>query len=281
MYNLHVEDNHNYSANDLIVSNCHLATAKSITGIMQKLEDSPFRYGFTGTLKDSKTNEMVLTGLFGPVFTASTTKELMDKNYISKLEIYPVGFVHSKEKIKPLGKLDYQGEISYINSCQERNEWIKKLALSLNKNSLILFDRVDTHGRIIYDMIKSSTDRHVYFIYGGIESEERENVRKIMEQNDEVICVASSGVFSTGISIRNLHNVVFASSGKSKVRVLQSIGRSLRLHDSKDSAKLFDLFDDMRCGKKTSNYTLRHFMERLEIYRDQGFKISPVKTVAL
>jgi superfamily II DNA or RNA helicase len=260
---------------------CHLYSAKSLSGILQKMIETKYRFGFTGSLKDSKTDEMVLKGLFGPVFQASSTRDLIDREYLSKLYIYPIVFKYSDEVCRNFKGVDYQSELSYLIANEQRNKAIVDITINLKGNSLLLFERVDTHGKLLYNIFLESTDRPIYFIHGGVDVDERENVRKVMEERNDVICIASAGVFSTGINIRNLHNVLLTSLGKSKVRVLQSIGRSLRLHDSKDHASLIDFSDDLRGNRKKLNYSLRHFNERLEVYRREQHVIKQVKVVQL
>jgi superfamily II DNA or RNA helicase len=267
-----------------------LATAKSISDIMAKMTKTKHRFGFTGSLKDSKCDSMVLTGLFGPVYQATTTRDLMDRDYLAKLIIHPIVFKHDDDQINAMKqelrknkkKFDYNAELEYLIGNEKRNRAIAKLAISLKKNTLILFDRVDTHGKLMYDILCELTDKNkVYFIHGKVEVEQREQVREIMEKNDGIICVASSGVFATGVNICNLHGIIFSALGKSKIRVVQSIGRSLRLHDSKDYARLFDISDDLRAGTKTLNYSLRHFHERIELYSRENFEMKPVQVIPL
>jgi superfamily II DNA or RNA helicase len=259
----------------------HLFTAKSLVDILEKCQRACWRFGFTGTIHDAKTNEMVLTGLFGPIYKVITTKELMDEGYIAKLKIKPFVFKYPKEICKTLSKLTYQDEFSFLISNEKRNEAIAKMALSLEENSLILFDRIETHGKLLYDIIRSKTNRPVYFLHGGIDVDDREAVREIMEKNTDVICLASSGIFSTGVNIRNLHHVFLTSLGKSKIKVLQSIGRSLRLHSSKEYASLYDFTDDLRGSRQKLNYALKHFEERMEVYQREQFEVLPVKVLEL
>jgi len=174
---------------------------------------------------------------------------------------------------------DYNQEIEYIVRNAARNQFIKNLALSLKGNSLILFQFVEKHGKDLYEIIKeSSGKRRTFFVYGGTDVEVRESVRSITEKESDAIIVASYGTFSTGINIRNLHNILFASPSKSRIRNLQSIGRGLRVGDNKTEATLFDISDDFRIGKFT-NYTLKHFIERLKIYDEEKFvyKIYPIE----
>ena len=121
-------------------------------------------------------------------------------------------------------------------------------------------------------------DRKVFFVYGGVDANEREKIREITEKQKNAVIVASYGTFSTGINIRNLHNIIFSSPSKSKIRVLQSIGRGLRLGDNKTQCKLYDIADDLTYKNK-QNFTLRHFMERINIYNEEEFdyKIHRIK----
>jgi superfamily II DNA or RNA helicase len=144
--------------------------------------------------------------------------------------------------------------------------------LSQEGNSLILFQFVEKHGKQLYDMINAKSEgRKVFFVHGGVEGDDRERIRGIVESESNAIIVASYGTFSTGINIRNLHNVVLASPSKSRVRILQSIGRGLRIGDSKDTMTLYDIADDLKTGSHT-NFTLQHFMERINIYNGEGFE---------
>jgi len=173
----------------------------------------------------------------------------------------------------------YQEEIQYLISSEARNKFIKNLAVSLGKNTLVLYQMVDKHGKILYNMIKNTKNignRKVFFVHGGVDTDEREEIRRIMEIENDAIIVASFGTFSTGINIRNLHNIIFAMPTKSSIRTLQSIGRGLRKSETKSSAVLFDIADDLRSGKKL-NYTLSHFEERIRIYSEEKFKFKIYK----
>jgi superfamily II DNA or RNA helicase len=170
---------------------------------------------------------------------------------------------------------DYQSEIDFIVRNDARNRFIKNLALSLNGNTLLLFQFVEKHGKILYDLIsQEAVDRKVFFISGSIDGEKREEIRKIIETEQNAIVVASYGTSSTGINIRNLHNVIFASPSKSRVRNLQSIGRGLRTSDNKTNATLYDIADDLS-WKTKKNHTILHFVERIKMYSEEKF---PYKT---
>jgi superfamily II DNA or RNA helicase len=221
---------------------------------------------------------MVLEGLFGPVKKVTTTAQLIDDKHLANFVIKAIVLQYPDSVRMMMKGLDYQQELDFIVTCQARNNFIKNLALSLKGNTLVLFQFVEKHGKVLYKMISEATDQSVYFIYGSIDGDEREQIRKIVEKEQNAIIVASSGTFSTGVNIRNLHNVIFSSPSKSRVRNLQSIGRVLRTSENKETATLFDIADEMS-WKKSENTTIRHFRERLKIYNEEQFKhkIYPVK----
>lgn len=250
---------------------CHLFKAKSLTTIMTGLRNASYRIGCTGTLDGTQTHRLVLEGLFGPVYQATTTKQLIDNKQLADFKIKCLILKYPEHICKMSRQWDYNTEKEYIVLNKARNDFIKNLTLSLEGNTLVLFQLVEKHGKDLYENIKSNAGkRHVFFVYGGTDVEVRESVRSITEKQNDAIIVASYGTFSTGINIRNLHNVVFASPSKSRVRNLQSIGRGLRIGDNKTEATLFDIADDFRTGKHV-NYTLKHFIERVKIYDDEKF----------
>ena len=249
----------------------HQFKAKSLTTILSGCTNAKYRIGTTGTLDGTQTHRLVLEGLFGPVYKATTTSELIDKGQLASFKIKCLILKHNEAVCKQERDWDYNTEIDYIVQNPARNEFIRNLALSLNGNTLILFQFVEKHGKDLYAIIKDSVkDRHVFFVFGGTDVEVRESVRAITEKEKDAIIVASYGTFSTGVNIRNLHNIIFASPSKSRIRNLQSIGRGLRKGDNKEEAVLFDIADDFRIGKFV-NYTLKHFIERVKIYDDEKF----------
>jgi len=249
----------------------HQFKAKSLTTILSGCINANYRIGTTGTLDGTQTHRLVLEGLFGPVFKAITTSELIERKELAAFRIKCLILKYSEQICKESKKWDYNQEIEYIVTNKVRNEFIKNLSLSLEGNTLILFNFVEKHGKFLYEMILSkSKNRKVFFVFGGTDVESRESVRSITEKESDAIIVASYGTFSTGVNIRNLHNIIFASPSKSRIRNLQSIGRGLRKGDNKEIATLFDIVDDMRVGKYT-NYVLKHFIERCRIYDEEKF----------
>ena len=250
----------------------HQFKAKSLTTIMTGLKNAKYRIGCTGTIDGTQTHKLVLEGLFGPVYQSTTTAQLIENKQLADFRIKCLVLKYPQDVCKLSRGWDYQAEIDYIVSSKARNEFIRNLVLSLKGNSLVLFNLVEKHGKQLHKLIEEKAgNRHVFFVYGGTDVEVREQVRAITEKQNDAIIVASYGTFSTGINIRNLHNVVFASPSKSRVRNLQSIGRGLRIGDSKTEAVLYDIADDFRIGKHV-NYTLQHLQERVRIYDEEKFK---------
>ena len=253
--------------NVVVGDEAHQFKSKSLISIMTKLCDAKYRFGFTGTLDGSQTHKWVLEGLFGPSYKIIKTDELMQKGHLAKLDIKILLLKHFPNRFET-----FEDEVQYIINHQKRNNFIKNLALDLKGNTLILFSRVEGHGQPLYELINNSkTDnRHVFFVHGGVATEERELVREITERENNAIIVASYGTFSTGVNIRNLHNVIFASPSKSRIRNLQSIGRVLRKGENKVKATLYDIADDISY-KSRKNYTLNHLIERIKIYNEENF----------
>jgi len=253
----------------------HTFKAKSLTGIMEKLQQCPYRFGFTGTLDGTQTHRLVLEGLFGKVEKVTTTKELMDDKTLAQLTTNCVVLKHKEEECKQIKDYTYAEEISYLAGHTRRNNFIVNLCKTLEGNTLCLFQLVEKHGNILYDMLKGD---NTYYVYGGTSAEEREKIRENVNLSDNSIIVASYGTFSTGINIPNLNNIVFASPSKSRIRVLQSIGRGLRKSNTKSSVLIWDICDDLTYKTK-KNFTLRHFEERINIYNEESFsyRIDEVK----
>ena len=247
----------------------HLFKAKSLTNIMNKMHQTQYRHGFTGTLDGTQTHRLVLEGLFGSVNRVTSTKELMEKKTLAKLKIKCIVLQYPDSDKKFMKDQSYQDEVDLLVRDERRNKFIVNLTNHLKGNTLVLFQFVEKHGAVLYDMMKD-LDRKVFYVHGGTDTETRENIREITEKEKNAIIVASYGTFSTGINIRNLHNVVFSSPSKSRIRVLQSIGRGLRTTNDKTGATLLDIADDLT-WKSKQNFTLRHFMERINIYNEEEF----------
>ena len=259
---------------DVVIGDeAHLYKAKSLTGILAKCHDVKYRVGLTGTLDGMQCHQLILEGLFGRCDKVTTTSDLMKKGQLTPLKVKICMIEHGHVPFD-----SYHQEIDYLITHSKRNNFICNLAIDVSGNTLILFNYVEKHGEPLWEMLNSKVQEgtKVFFIHGGVDAVAREEARKICEQETNAIIIASYGTFSTGINIRNLHNVIFASPSKSRVRNLQSIGRVLRKGDNKAQAMLYDIADD--CSKGQSyNYTFRHLIERMKIYDEEKFDYEVTK----
>lgn len=264
---------------DMIIGDeCHQFKAKSLTGLMTKLTTADVRVGMTGSLDESLTHKLVLEGLFGRAKRVATTKELTDEGILAKLNIKAIVLKHPEDICRANARAKYPDEMDNIVSNVARNTFIRNLAISLKGNTLVLFRYVEKHGDILDKIIraKASKGRKIFYVWGKTDVEAREEVRAIVENETDAIIIASVGVFSTGINIKNLHNVIFAHPGKSKIQTLQSIGRSLRKTSIKLTATLYDIVDDMTY-KKYVNWSVKHFIERHKYYMQEEHPIKIYK----
>lgn len=279
-----MEHNHNYFANNALAKNCHLATGKSISDMVQMMDQCEYKFGLTGTLKDGKANLLQYIGLFGKVFRPVTTKDLMDEGQISKLNIQIMMLNYSQEQCKAVSGLKYADEINWLLNNKQRNLHIIKIASAKAKqgmNNVVMF-RHKKHGKLLYEAFKKVLgDDKVFYIDGDVKDEYRDHLRKHANEMEGIVIVASYGVFSTGFSIKRLHYVHFAHPTKSKITVFQSIGRTLRLHATKAQAVLVDYIDNLavkntrkNAKKKYSkvNYALDHGLKRIEKYNQEHFE---------
>ena len=257
---------------------CHGFKSKSLSSIMNKSTEAKYRYGLTGTLDGTQTHKLMLEGLFGPVYKVTTTKELQDNETLAPLDIKVLLLNYPENIRKDFGKRDYQDEIDFIVGNVARNRLIRNLAIDARGNTLVLFRLVDKHGKPLFDQInnKVDEDRKVFFVSGDTDTADREAIRGIVEKQNNAIIVASLGTFSTGINIRNLHNIIFASPSKSQIKVLQSIGRGLRKSDNGQITTLYDIADDLH-WKSRKNFTLLHSAQRVKIYEKEQFKYKLIK----
>jgi superfamily II DNA or RNA helicase len=256
----------------------HQFKAKSLIGVMEKMDEIRYRIGTTGTLDNKKIHRLVLEGVFGPVHRVTTTKALMETQKLAQLNIMCVVLKYSEEIRKARKSNSYQEEMDWIVSHYPRNKFIRNLTVKSKGNTLVLFQYVEKHGKVLYDMIKEKVheDRKVFFVYGGVDTADREAIRHICEGETDAIIIASYGTFSTGINIPSIENVVFASPSKSKIRNLQSIGRGLRLSEGKAACNLYDLADDLH-WKSWKNHTLNHAAERYKTYAEEQFDLKLVE----
>lgn len=261
----------------IICDEVHGASGDSIGSIMGNSKDAYRRVGMTGTLKNDKINPLMVTSHFGPVKRVVTTRELIDAGRATETCITMMQLDYADEERNLVKDMSYQQEIEFLIGHAYRNKVIQNLAKGLKGNTLILFDRKDAHLHKVKDQLSSQDhNKLVVVIDGDVESEDRAAIKKAIEAGTDIVLLATYGTMSTGVSIKKLHNLVFAHPSKSIIRVLQSVGRLLRLHDSKDIANIYDLCDNFNVGTQ-ANFALRHALIRLGFYRSEQHKIKPRK----
>jgi superfamily II DNA or RNA helicase len=253
----------------------HAFKAKSLTSILEKCTEAKYRLGTTGTLDGTQTHQLVLEGLFGPVHKVTTTKKLIDDKKLAQLDINVILLKYKDEYCRAIKSMKYPQEIDFIVDYEPRNNFITNLALDQDGNTLILFQYVKKHGKPLYKMVQEKTqdqsgERKIFYVSGETDVDTREEIRAITEKENNAIIVASLGTFSTGINIKRLHNIIFASPSKSQIRVLQSIGRGLRKTEDGINTIIYDIADDLH-WKNRKNYTLKHAGDRIAIYSKEKF----------
>ncbi|ARB05977.1 hypothetical protein fHeYen901_204 [Yersinia phage fHe-Yen9-01] len=270
---------------------CHLANGKSISTIIQGLTNCIFKFGLSGSLKDGKANLMQYIGSFGSIYKPVSTAQLMEEGQVTDLNINSIFLRYPDElTIKMKGK-PYQDEIKIITKYSKRNLFVTNLAVKLAKkkeNVFLMFKNI-AHGKDLFEKIKATGHEKVYYVSGEVDTETRNALKVMAENGTGIIVVASYGVFSTGISVKNLHHIIFAHPVKSKIIVLQTIGRVLRKHESKETATVWDIIDDAGVKPKSANakkkyvhlnYALKHALERIQRYAEEKFNYV-MKTVQL
>jgi len=274
---LHTQSEDFFSQFDAIIGDeSHLFKAKSLTRIMTKLKKCDYRIGTTGTLDGTEVHKLVLEGLFGTVHRVTSTKDLIDREVLAQLNIECLVLKYPDISVQEIKRAKYADEIEWLVLNEKRNQFISNLANSLHGNVLVLFNFVDKHGIPLHKKISEGSKKQSYLICGKTEIEQREQIRKIVDGNDNSVLVASFGTCSTGINIKNINSIIFASPSKSVIRVLQSIGRGLRKSDTKDKVTVYDIGDDLSVGKYR-NHALRHLDERITIYTNEEFSYRTIK----
>lgn len=283
VYNLHIKNDHNYIANGVVVANCHTTRGPILAGFLESATNCKVRHGLTGTLNDFEADELSAQGLLGPAKRIVSAREIIDAGRATDVKVNMIILDYDLDTKRRYAadqmnvpatqsSLKYNSEVNFINNLECRKKLINDIALKLTGNTIILFDRVEEYGIKLYDDMKAQHDK-TYLIVGDVKIDERVDIKNALEHETGAIVYATSSIMSTGISIKNLHNIIFASSSKSKVRVLQSIGRLMRLHESKKVAQLIDLVDKLD-HKGQANFTLRHCEERIKFYSREKYKVA-------
>ena len=263
VYNLTVEDNHNYFCNGILVSNCHqLKKMNNVAKYIRKMRTN-IRFGLTGTLPEEEVDVWQTKGITGPVLASEDIVDLQARGVIANVSLHCVRLMLPDKNLQV--ENDYHGEWSFNETHTGSNQLITTFVNRLKGNTLLLFSHVE-HGKKLFQLIENS-EKHL--IYGKTELEDRETARALMETKTGMVIVANMACFSTGINIKNMHNIVFGASTKSSVRLCQSIGRGLRMRDDKDHVNIIDIHHN-------TDYSGKHFSRRKEIY-SEAYGINNIK----
>jgi len=259
--------------NCIIVDECHkFASAEKITKLIKKLKCNHI-FGLTGSLPEARFDIWTLNRIFGDVLYELKSIDLRNEKYISNVRVVALQLEYKNPPVFSVPSMTaptigYEEEITWLQTNEYRNSILAKLVNKIETNTLVLVDRIN-HGEVLTEFLKQNTNKQIYFIQGSVEVEEREKIRQLMEETSGIVCVAISKIFSTGISIKNLHNIIFAAIGKARIKIIQSIGRSLRLHHTKEIATIFDIADT------SLTYGFKHYEERKRLYETENILIIP------
>lgn len=264
----------------VIVDETHKAKSASIKTILQKCTGANYRYGLSGTIpKDGTLDKLTLMSQTGPVISEVKASFLQDQGHIAKcvVKVIEMNYATDKQRLafqelaqnKYDSKDVFQLEQNFIINSEGRLDFISSVIARVPRNSLVLFHRIE-HGKRVYEKLRQESSKRVYYVDGGTDKDIREEYKKKMEAGEEVVIVASYGTFSTGISIKKIHNIFFTESFKSEIIIRQSIGRGLRQHESKDKVLIVDFVDDIRTGE-WDNYLFKHGKARQAIYKQEKF----------
>jgi superfamily II DNA or RNA helicase len=268
----------------VLIDETHKAKATSIQTIMDKCWHCDYRFGLSGTIpKRGTVDRLSLMSALGPLVTQVKANYLQEEGHIAQCKVIQFHMdyatIEQKNAFADLSKNSYDRqrlfslEQNFINQDEKRLNFICQIIKKSTNNSLVLFHKID-YGEKLYQKLREVTDKRIYYVDGGVSPELREEFKSRMEKNNDVIIVASYGTFSTGISIKNIHNIYFTESFKSEVIIRQSIGRGLRKHHAKEVVKIYDFIDDLRFKDESidwTNYTFRHGIERRKIYKEEKF----------
>ncbi|PCJ96687.1 MAG: hypothetical protein COA52_00330 [Hyphomicrobiales bacterium] len=270
----------------IICDEVHAWKATSTIKILEKCSDIIFRHGTTGTLDDIKENLLTLTGLFGPPIRVAMTHELIASGEIANLKIKCLLLNYNQDDCKYIGtkkyfhdggKLKKRGatyfdEVDFITNHKKRQKVLNSMIESIDGNILVAFKNV-AHGKEFFKNVKNESK---FYIDGGVPVDIRSKHQKEMNEAKNMKGIVSLGTFAEGINIKNVNYVVLIAPLKSKIKLLQLIGRGLRISDIKDKVTFIDVGDNLRYKKK-NNYALLHFLGRLKRYKEEKFSVEIIE----
>jgi superfamily II DNA or RNA helicase len=256
VFNLHVSDDHNYIVNGAVVANCHMVKDTNIihhlmTGAFKNV---PIRWGLTGTLPEEEYKQMGLFTAIGPQIGELTAKTLQDAGVLAQCNI---NVLQTQEAIQ---YNNYQGELKFLVTDDKRLGWMAQRIEDIAKsgNTLVLVDRIET-GEKLWAQLAGAV-----FVSGDMDSVDRQEHYKDLNFSDNKIMVATFGTTSTGISINRIFNLVMVECGKSYTKIIQSIGRGLRLADDKESVDIYDICSKMK-------FSNNHLTKRKAFYKKANY----------
>jgi superfamily II DNA or RNA helicase len=269
----------------VFVDEAHQTKTTSIKDIIQKCKDSEYRFGLSGTVQEDQSADFTtIVALLGPMVKSIPPKFLFKEGYATPVKFRMMVLQYTNEELKEKlynvrkGK---QMEGSQILALEKgvavnhpgRFKFVTNLISNTSKNTLVLFSNVkDQYGKRLHDWLKENTDKVVFYVDGSVSKEHRDYYKKEMEAGENRVLIASFTTFSTGISIKNIHNIVFVESYKSEIIVKQSIGRGMRQLSGKDSFNIIDIVDDLSY-QGHANYLYKHAKARLEFYKQYSSDI--------
>jgi len=253
----------------VVFDEAHVAKSAVAIKILESLDNTDIRMGMTGTLPDDNIlQEKTIEGLLGTVIHSISTRQMIDMGFSCDLKVMNVILKYNKHSA-----MDYPTERQFITEQPKRVNVLQNMTSQFKGNTLVLF-RTISYGKQLAEEFRMIGNKKVFYIDGSVSGSERESIRSQIEKNDNCIIVASYGTTSTGVSIKNLHNVLFAEGMKSKIKVMQSIGRGLRQHSSKEFVYIIDVVDYIPYTHKwrQHSYSFYHFLKRKEYYKIEKFE---------
>lgn len=279
----------------ILIDEAHGIKASVLSELILDSIDTPVKLGFTGTLPEHMIDKMTLIGTIGSHKEYITAKELIDGGLGTPIKVNALFLNYNDESKAKVKKMKYQDEVKYLEELPERNQYISKLTKKMREmvgNTLVLYTHT-SHGEHLWELITNSPPGTlkkiknkfeaqkaygVFFISGSVNGKQREEVRNVLEEFSDAVLVANYSILSTGVNVKKLHAMILTSSSKSEIRIRQSVGRGIRLHDTKSVFNVYDLVDDLTYKTKTGteypNYMMRHWESRLGIYEAQRFDIA-------
>lgn len=269
----------------VIYDECHSSKAQVVNKILKACENSRWRIGTTGTLPTSKMDMLSIASVLGKVLYKITSKELIEKGFLTRMIIANIFLKYPKEFIKRIKGSDFHNEVKEFEEYEKRQIAIDTIVKHTKPehNLLVLLNHID-HLELVAKHIKEKfPDRKVEIISGAVNAKKREEIRQDAENSEGLIIVATYGTCSTGVNIKKLHGIVLYGNSKSKIKVLQSLGRGLRKHESKEKVFLYDIIDDCRYTKRTGavyeNTLFKHWVERKKYYEQEGYPMTSLNIV--